>query len=124
MQKLLMLIPMREIAISLMLLLPVIAFATGGTWTQQTGSGSLTWRAFAMSSDGTKILALNGGTVFDGNIYTSSDSGVTWTLRAAPGAKGWFSGAASSDGTKMVAAPCCDGAEWRCMGYDRIGARR
>jgi hypothetical protein len=108
MHKLLLRIPVREIAISLTLLLPVIAFATGGTWTQQTGSGSLAWRAIAMSSDGTKILALDGGTTFNGNIYTSTDSGVTWVQRSAPGSKGWFAGASSADGTKLAAAPCCD----------------
>jgi hypothetical protein len=55
------------------------------------------WQTVASSSDGTKLVA----TVYNGQIYTSVDSGVTWTARDS--ARFWFSVASSADGTKLVA---------------------
>ena len=57
------------------------------------------WQSVAMSSDGTKMVAV----VYGGQIYTSTDSGVTWVAIAGT-TGGWKSVAMSSDGTKMVAA--------------------
>jgi prepilin-type N-terminal cleavage/methylation domain-containing protein len=74
----------------------------GATWTQQTGAGmSPWWYGVAMSSDGTKISAVQNG----GYIYTSVDSGVTWTQQTSAGSRGWKDIAISDDGLKMVAIP-------------------
>jgi hypothetical protein len=40
-------------------------------------------------------------TVKNGNIYTSTNSGVTWTARDS--VRGWWSIASSADGTKLAA---------------------
>jgi len=52
------------------------------TWTNPSQTPSGTWHALAMSNDGTKIV----GAVLDGQIWTSSNSGVTWLNRGAAGA--------------------------------------
>jgi len=41
-------------------------------------SGNKNWQSIAMSEDGQKLAAV----VFDGHIYTSSNSGATWTDRS------------------------------------------
>jgi photosystem II stability/assembly factor-like uncharacterized protein len=43
--------------------------------------------------------------VYDGGIYTSTDSGATWTQQTAglPPSALWRSVACSADGTQMVA---------------------
>ncbi|MEY4488641.1 MAG: hypothetical protein RIQ79_1149, partial [Verrucomicrobiota bacterium] len=46
-------------------------------WTAQVASGNRDWRGVASSADGTKLVAV----VYDGPIYTSTDSGFTWTAR-------------------------------------------
>ena len=55
----------------------------------------------AMSADGTKRAAV----VYNGNIWSSSDSGATWTENtASPGsAKNWQGIAMSADGTTCAA---------------------
>ncbi|HQU82219.1 MAG TPA: hypothetical protein PKY59_03800 [Pyrinomonadaceae bacterium] len=55
------------------------------------------WSGIASSADGTKLAA----TVFGGQIYTSTDSGVTWTAREST--RFWTGIASSSDGTKLAA---------------------
>ena len=65
------------------------------TWTARESPRN--WYGVSSSSDGTKLVA----TVFGGQIYTSSDSGVTWTARESP--RNWYGVSSSSDGTKLVA---------------------
>ena len=72
-------------------------------WTENTSIGSTKeWdNGFAMSADGRNIVA---GSVWDGNIWTSSDSGATWTERTiGDGSNKWMSISSSSDGTKLAA---------------------
>ena len=64
-------------------------------WTPR--ESNRTWRSVASSADGTKLVA----GVNDGQIYTSTDSGVTWVPRDTN--RVWYSIASSADGTKLVA---------------------
>ncbi|MBI2733623.1 MAG: hypothetical protein HYX44_10085 [Aquabacterium sp.] len=52
----------------------------------------------ASSADGVKLVA----TVLNGQIYTSTDSGITWVARDS--VRGWTAVASSADGVKLVAA--------------------
>jgi hypothetical protein len=56
------------------------------------------WINIASSADGTKLAAV----VYNGQIYTSTDSGVSWTARDSP--RNWYDVAMSADGVKLVAA--------------------
>ncbi|MDA8173964.1 MAG: hypothetical protein M0018_05145, partial [Nitrospiraceae bacterium] len=47
--------------------------------------------------------------VFNGGIYTSSNSGSTWTQTSAPVVSYWQAVASSSDGTHLVAASTGNG---------------
>ena len=76
------------------------ARTTPDTWTQQTNSGSRTWRSITSSSDGTKLAA---GVLVGGYIYTSTDSGATWTEHTNSGSRNWYAITSSSDGTKLAA---------------------
>ena len=68
------------------------------TWTEDTSVGaSETWRGITSSSDGTKLAAV----VYNGNIWTSTDSGATWTSVGAT--QTWDFITSSSDGTKLAA---------------------
>ena len=73
---------------------------SGETWTLQKApvveSG---WKAVASSSDGTKLFVIS----YDGNMYTSTDSGVNWTQRGG-NPRSWAGVASSADGTKLIAA--------------------
>ena len=71
------------------------------TWTEDTSVGSTKeWIGITSSSDGTKLAA----TVFEGNIWTSTDSGATWTEDTSVGStKDWHLITSSSDGTKLAA---------------------
>ena len=80
--------------------------------------GIQNWMAIASSSDGAKLAA----GVWDGNIWTSCDSGLSWTERSVGGApKLWLDIASSSDGTKLAAvesatmdcSPCVPGEGWQ-----------
>ena len=64
----------------------------------QTNSTSERWQSVASNNNGTKLVAV----VYDGYIYTSTDSGKNWVQRNS-GIKNWVSVASSSDGTKLVA---------------------
>lgn len=55
------------------------------------------WMDIAGSHDGTKLVAV----AYQGQIYTSTDSGATWTARENN--RQWTRVASSSDGTKLVA---------------------
>ena len=72
------------------------------TWTEDTASPGSTkgWYSITSSSDGTKLAAV----VYNGNIWTSTDSGATWTENTSVGStKGWVSITSSSDGAKLAA---------------------
>jgi hypothetical protein len=75
----------------------------GATWTSSSSAGlsSTTGRAWglAMSSDGQRIVAINGRSA--GTVYTSSDAGQTWTLLSlnVPYSRGVVS---SYDGQRVV----------------------
>lgn len=51
----------------------------------------------------TKYGRGGGGSVADGSIYTSTDSGANWVARTNAPLKRWYSVASSADGTKLVA---------------------
>jgi photosystem II stability/assembly factor-like uncharacterized protein len=85
--------------------IPHPAYATTYTWTDQTLSGSRIWASITSSSDGTKLAAV----VQNGDIYTSTDSGVHWTDRTAAGSRLWLSIASSADGTKLAAVDASPG---------------
>jgi len=58
------------------------------------------WRDIASSSDGTKLAALE----YEGNLWTSTDSGQSWKLSLTSSPKSWEAIASSSDGAKLAAA--------------------
>ena len=66
-------------------------------WTWAARDSARNWRSITSSSDGTKLAAV----VYNGQIYTSTDSGVTWAAREST--RSWYSIASSSDGTKLAA---------------------
>src|SRR5262249_17833926 len=59
-------------------------------WTPRENNRN--WQAIASSADGSKLVA----TVYGGQIYTSTDSGLTWTPRDS--SREWYSVASSADG--------------------------
>ena len=61
------------------------------------------WQAVASSSDGSNLVAC----VDNGQIYTSTDSGVTWTPRDS--SRRWSGVASSSGGSNLVA--CVNGGQ-------------
>ena len=70
----------------------------GVSWTARENNRN--WTSVASSADGSKLVAV----VQNGQIYTSTDSGVTWTARANFAIFGtWQSVASSADGSKLVA---------------------
>jgi hypothetical protein len=72
-----------------------LASSVGQGWTARGSSAS--WSSVASSGDGTKLVA----TVYGGQIYNSTNSGVNWTARNSN--RYWSAVAASADGTKWVA---------------------
>jgi hypothetical protein len=60
------------------------------------------WASIASDASGIKLAAV----VYDGQIYTSVDSGESWTVRGNK--RKWRSIASSSDGTKLAAVACFD----------------
>ena len=88
----------------LTLFLTLIAIAPTNaslTWTEETSvGGEKAWHDITSSSDGTKLAAV----IYNGNIWTSTDSGATWTeITSVGGAKNWYGITSSSDGTKLAA---------------------
>ena len=77
----------------------------GMTWQTSGAPTNLetSWRAAALSADGSKIVAAAGWWNGSGPIYTSADSGLTWVSNRAPVAL-WSAVASSADGSKLVAA--------------------
>ena len=77
-------------------------------WVEQVGSGSRSWRSIASSSDGYRLVAVDGnvGTPYNYKyIYTSIDGGYNWIQRPGAGAYNWASVASSADGMKLIAIP-------------------
>jgi alpha-tubulin suppressor-like RCC1 family protein len=84
---------------------------SGSSWTDRrngisfnpTLQGIGSWNGVAMSSDGSKMLAINSSTV-----YQSTDSGSWWTALSAPGGGSWAGSlnqvASSSDGSILAVA--------------------
>jgi hypothetical protein len=68
------------------------------TWVPYTGSGSNGYYDIASSSNGAKIASC----VFNGSIYTSTDSGATFTERTGAGSRQWFGIDMSADGSIIV----------------------
>ncbi len=68
-------------------------------------NGPRAWQAVAASASGTVMIAA----VYNGDIFTSVDTGNTWVDRAAFGRHAWKSVSISGDGTKMAAG--VDGGE-------------
>ncbi len=69
----------------------------GASWTAR--ESNRWWTSIASSTDGTKLVAVDGAL---GQLYTSTDSGVSWTPRES--GRMWSSVASSVDGSKLVAA--------------------
>jgi hypothetical protein len=81
-----------------------ISTNAGMTWQTSGAPTNLetSWRAAALSADGSKIVAAAGWWNGSGPIYTSADSGLTWVSNRAPVAL-WSAVASSADGSKLVA---------------------
>jgi len=74
-------------------------------WEDKPIAGNKWWNSIAMSFDGEKLAAGEGGSA-GGHIYTSTDYGVTWKDRSTgtiAGNKWWRSIAMSSTGEKLAA---------------------
>jgi len=71
------------------------------TWTL-TSAPNMAWRSVASSANGTKLIAVVGGTSA-GPIYTSTNSGATWVSNSAP-LRNWSCVASSADGNTLAAA--------------------
>jgi fibronectin-binding autotransporter adhesin len=73
---------------------------SGNDWIEQTNPGARAWHGVASSDDGTKLAAV----VYNGYIYTSTDSGATWSTNSnSSGSRDWTSIASSSDGVNLAA---------------------
>ena len=67
----------------------------------QTSAPLTNWGSVASSDDGTKLVAVAGG-LYNGPIYTSTNSGKGWFPANAP-VTTWAGVASSADGTRLVA---------------------
>lgn len=75
------------------------SYDSGVTWAPDTDS-SRSYRYLATSADGAKVV----GVVFNGFIYTSTDSGLTFTARMTDMTRPWVTVSSSADGVHLVAA--------------------
>ncbi len=74
----------------------------GEDWNELSVSGvseNKRWYSVAVSNDGTKLAAC----VYDGYIYTSTDSGVNWAERTSSSEQPWRAVHISDDGLKIAA---------------------
>ena len=85
----------------------------GQTWVRQRGAGEASWRDVASSSDGMKLVAVQG--IGDkapwnlpGAILTSEDAGSTWKQQYGAGTGNWNAVASSADGITIAAAQYMD----------------
>lgn len=70
----------------------------GGATRANTGLGTSTVYAAALSDDGTKMIAAPQNS----RISTSVDSGATWVAQTSIPTANWYAAASSSDGSKFV----------------------
>jgi hypothetical protein len=70
------------------------------------------WHSIASSSDGTHLAAVEAPFMSNGDIWTSSNSGVTWTDQISAGSRNWHSIASSSDGSHLAAVVTNGGDIW------------
>lgn len=84
------------------------------TWTQ-TSASKANWSGIAMSADGTKLVAVAGGGVGVGPIYTSTNSGGAWVSNAAPKLD-WIAVCSSADGLELAANAYNRGGTWTNSG--------
>ena len=68
----------------------------GESWIARESNRS--WASLASSANGTRLIAAHQ----NGQLYTSTDSGLSWTARES--IREWYSVASSADGTRLVAA--------------------
>ncbi len=68
-----------------------------GAWTARERNDNRYWSSVASSADGIRLVAVEA----NGQIYTSTDSGVSWTARELN--RRWSSVASSADGTRLAA---------------------
>lgn len=79
---------------------------SGSTWTER---GTVqTWKAAAVSANGSRMVAVTGDRSYPsyryfGSIFTSTDSGVTWVERTGYPSQSFTSVACSADGMRIVA---------------------
>jgi len=77
---------------------------SGATW-MTTSAPPINWMSVASSADGSKLVAVTGGAVFEetgeGPIYSSTNGGSTWTSNSISGDDRW-SIASSADGTVLM----------------------
>ena len=98
---------MLRVLLAVLLSFATLASARASTWTEATTTvrtGTQEMIGATSSSDGTKLAA----TVWNGYIWTSSDSGETWTPTGSTqewtgNTQEWRGVTSSSDGTKLAA---------------------
>ena len=80
----------------------IACLVAGRPWTEVAQhSGPIDWRGIASNADGSKLIA----TVWEGNLWTSTDSSTTWTeVTCITQPQRWLGVASSDDGLKLVAA--------------------
>ena len=89
---------MLRVLLAALLLFASLASVSASTWTSRASTQN--WRSITSSSDGTKLAAV----VYNGNIWTSTDSGETWTEDTSVGStQQWMGITSSSDGRKLAA---------------------
>jgi hypothetical protein len=88
----------------------------GATWTSRTkgtAASGLDWQGVASDATGTHLVAVsepsvsNGGDLYGGDIWVSTDAGATWTNRTertAASIQVWSGAASDASGTHLVAA--------------------
>ena len=87
-----------------------ISTNSGVSWSSNTVPTANFWSAVALSADGKKAVAVDGGPSGDGGpggIYVSTNSGMAWNEMFAP-SNTWSSVASSADGTILSAAVLVD----------------
>ncbi len=96
-------------AIFLTVLMALFVFATtttsdrqvfaAPTWTARATDANRNWITLFASDDGTKLI----GTVENGKLMRSTDSGVTWTEVTSLGDQNWYGVFGTPDGQKVMA---------------------
>jgi uncharacterized protein YjbI with pentapeptide repeats len=105
-----------------------VSHDSGATWMAESnyvmdpsspnGPGTANWTAVASSADGSKLIAIDNGSLF----YTSTNSGLTWHANTNA-LNSWSCVACSADGTHLIAGTWGDfpytsidsGATWTAL---------